>query len=88
MKKPSKNIFLATTFCVACSLVNVSVAQEVQPTLVDIKDVSSSQLLKKQRQNKSLALSTVKRAANMSSQNSKQFLGVVCVSGCYDARVR
>jgi len=81
MKKPSKNIFLATTFCVACSLVNISVAQEVQPTLVDIKDVSSSQLLKKQRQNKSLALSTVKRAANMSSQNSKQFKSQYLIHG-------
>ncbi|MCP4280341.1 MAG: hypothetical protein VXX07_09395 [Pseudomonadota bacterium] len=72
MKKPSKNIFLATTLCITYSLINVSIAQEAQSTLVSMKEVPSSQLLKKQRQNKPLALSTVKRGTDVSLQTTKQ----------------
>ena len=72
MKKPSKNIFLATTLCITYSLINVSIAQEAQSTLVNMKEVPSSQLLKKQRQKKPLALSTVKRGTDVSLQATKQ----------------
>jgi hypothetical protein len=37
-----------------------------------MKEVPSSQLLKKQRQNKPLALSTVKRGTDVSLQTTKQ----------------
>ena len=72
MKKPSKNIFLATALCITYSLTNVSSAQEAQTTLVNMKEAPSSQLLKKQRQNKPLALSTVKRRNDVSLQSAKQ----------------
>ena len=72
MKKPSKTFFLATTLCITYSLINVSIAQEAQSTLVNMKEVPSSQLLKKQRQNKPLALSTVKRGTDVSLQATKQ----------------
>lgn len=72
MKKPSKNIVLAIAFFLAHSLMNCSFAQDAQPTLVNMKEARSSQLLKKQRQNKPLALSTVKRGINTSLQSTKQ----------------
>ena len=75
MNKPNKNSFLATLLCITYSLINVSIAQEAQSTLVNMKEVPSSQLLKKQRQNKPLALSTVKRGTNASLQSTKQSKG-------------
>ncbi|KHT44211.1 hypothetical protein RJ41_18500 [Alteromonas marina] len=75
MNKPNKNSFLAIALFLAPSLMNSSFAQEARPTLVNMKEVPSSQLLKKQRQNKPLALSTVKRGTNASLQSTKQSKG-------------
>ena len=72
MTRPNKNSFLAIALFLAHSLMNCSFAQEAQPTLVNMKEAPSSRLLKKQRQNKPLALSTVKRGSSTSLKSAKQ----------------
>lgn len=81
MKKQSKNIFLAFMLCSATSVCNTAFAQELQPTLLTAKEATTSQHFKKVRQNKTLALRTVKRAAAFSQKAPKQQKGQYLIHG-------
>lgn len=75
MKNLSKNIFSTAGLLAVIGTSTFSIAQETTPSISGLKVTTASQSFKKIRQNKSLALSKLKRGDLLPSQSPTKMKG-------------